>query len=268
VRASGAGRRRPAVIDGQISLGEFVTFYGYGGMLAGAAGMLGYLAYLTASASGSAGRIVELLDHPGAGDGGQAPARVPESPHLSLRWVSMSRQGAESPLQDVSFDVSSGETVALVGATDAGMRTLLEIVNGLLAPDSGEVELDGRPLDRAERPLLRGLSAPAGQDPLFAMSIAENIAYGRPEASQADVERAARLAHADEIVHRLSVCGLRDPGGRGGRAALGRRAPAGRAGARAAARSFCWTTSRVPKIRTPPTGSWTGSPRERRAPPG
>jgi ATP-binding cassette, subfamily B, bacterial len=194
-----------AVIDGQISLGEFVTFYGYGGMLAGAAGQLGYLAYLTASASGSAGRIGELLDHPGAGDGGQAPARVPESAHLRLRDVSMSRQGAEAALQDVSFDMSSGETVALVGATDAGMQTLLEIVNGLLAPDDGDIELDGRRLDRAELPLLRGLSAPAGQDPLFAMSIAENIAYGRPEASQADVEKAARLAHADEIVHRLSA---------------------------------------------------------------
>jgi ABC-type multidrug transport system fused ATPase/permease subunit len=194
-----------AVIDGQISLGEFVTFYGYGGMLAGAAGQLGYLAYLTASASGSAGRIGELLDHPGAGDGGQAPARVPESPHLRLRDVSMSRQGAEAALQDVSFDMSSGETVALVGATDAGMQTLLEIVNGLLAPDDGDIELDGRRLDRAELPLLRGLSAPAGQDPLFAMSIAENIAYGRPEAPQADVEKAARLAHADEIVHRLSA---------------------------------------------------------------
>jgi ATP-binding cassette, subfamily B, bacterial len=193
-----------AVIDGQISLGEFVTFYGYGGMLAGAAGQLGYLAYLTASASGSAGRIGELLDYPGADDGGQAPARVPESPHLRLREVAMTRHGAEAPLQDVSFDVSSGETVALVGATDAGMQTLLEIVNGLLAPDGGEIELDGRRLDRAELPLLRGLSAPAGQDPLFAMSIAENIAYGRPEASQVDVEKAARLAHADEIVHRLS----------------------------------------------------------------
>jgi ATP-binding cassette, subfamily B, bacterial len=76
-------------------------------------------------------------------------------------------------------------------------------VNGLLVPDGGEIELDGRRLDRANLPLLRRLSAPAGQDPLFAMSIAENIAYGRPDASPADVEEAARLAHADEVVHRL-----------------------------------------------------------------
>jgi ATP-binding cassette subfamily B protein len=192
-----------AVIDGQISLGEFVTFYGYGGMLAGAAGQLGYMTYLTASASGSAQRIAELLDHGGDGGGAQAPGGVPHGRDLRLRDVSLARQGAQASLKDVNLDVSSGETVALVGATDAGMQALLELVNGLREPDGGEIELGGHPLDRADLPLLRRLSAPAGQDPLFAMSIAENIAYGRPDASQAEVEKAARLAHAEEIVHRL-----------------------------------------------------------------
>jgi ATP-binding cassette subfamily B protein len=186
-----------AVIDGQISLGEFVTFYGYGGMLAGAAGQLGYLTYLAASASGSATRIVELLEHPEDSDGAVPPAGTQKGPELRLRDVSMARRGAGAPLEDVSLDLSSGETVALVGATDAGMQTLLELVNGLRAPDAGEIELGGRPLDRADLPLLRQLSAPAGQDPLFAMSIAENIAYGRPDASQADVESAARVAHPE-----------------------------------------------------------------------
>ena len=192
-----------AVIDGQISLGEFVTFYGYGGMLAGAAGQLGYLTYLAASASGSSTRIVELLERPEDGDAEAAPAGRLEGHELRLRDVSLAREGAGAPLDGVSLDVSSGETVALVGATDAGMQTLLELVNGLRAPDAGAIELDGRPLDRADLPLLRQLSAPAGQDPLFAMSIAENIAYGRPEASQADVEAAARIARAQEVVDRL-----------------------------------------------------------------
>jgi ATP-binding cassette, subfamily B, bacterial len=193
-----------AVLDGRISLGEFVTFYGYGGILAGAAGQIGYLTYLTASASGSAGRIVELFDHGPDGGAADASVRVPEGPDLGLREVSVSRRGAEAPLQGVSLDVPSGETVALVGVTDAGMQTLLELVNGLLVPDEGEIELDGRRLDRVDLPLLRGLSAPAGQGTLFAMSIAENIAYGRPDASRADVEKAARLAHAHEVALRLS----------------------------------------------------------------
>jgi ATP-binding cassette subfamily B protein len=192
-----------AVINGQISLGEFVTFYGYGGMLAGAAGQLGYLTYLAASASGSATRIAELLERPGDSDGAAAPAGALTRPELQLRDVSIAREGAGAPLEGVSLELSSGETVALVGATDAGMQTLLELVNGLRAPDTGAIELGGRPLERADLPLLRQLSAPAGQDPLFAMSIAENIAYGRPDASQADVEAAARLAHAEEVVNRL-----------------------------------------------------------------
>jgi ABC-type multidrug transport system fused ATPase/permease subunit len=129
---------------------------------------------------------------------------VLEGPDLRLREVSVSRRGAEAPLESVSLDVPSGETVALVGVTDAGMQTLLELVNGLLSPDEGDIELDGRRLDRADLPLLRRLSAPAGQGELFAMSIAENIAYGRPDASRADVEEAARLAHAHEVALRLS----------------------------------------------------------------
>jgi ABC-type multidrug transport system fused ATPase/permease subunit len=192
-----------AVLDGRISLGEFVTFYAFGGMLAVAASQLGYLTYLTASAAGSANRIVELLDHPDESVGAGRPAeRQVELPDLGLRdvWVS---HGAEAPLRGMSLDVPHGETVALVGATGAGVGTLLELVNGLVVPDEGEIELDGRSLDRADLSLLRRLSAPAGQGTLFAMSIAENIAYGRPDASPADVEAAARLARAHEVVLRL-----------------------------------------------------------------
>jgi ATP-binding cassette subfamily B protein len=110
-----------------------------------------------------------------------------------------------------------------VGATDAGMQALLELVNGLREPDGGEIELGGHPLDRADLPLLRRLSAPAGQDPLFAMSIAENIAYGRPDASQAEVEKAARLAHAEEIVHRLPAGYETQVGEEGGQLSGGER---------------------------------------------
>lgn len=193
-----------AVLDGRISLGEFVAFYGFGGMLAVAASQLGYLTYLSASAAGSAGRIVELLDYADDdGGAGDVSEREVERPDLGLRDVYVARQGAEAPLRDVSLDVPHGETVALVGATDAGMQTLLELVNGLVAPDQGEIELDGRRINRADLPLLRQLSAPAGDGALFAMSIAENIAYGRPNASLADVEAAARVAQADEVARKL-----------------------------------------------------------------
>jgi ABC-type multidrug transport system fused ATPase/permease subunit len=147
------------------------------------------------------------------------------------------------------------------------MQTLLELVNGLLVPDEGEVELDGRRLDRVDLPLLRGLSAPAGQGALFAMSIAENIAYGRPDASRADVEKAARLAHAQEVALRLSDGYDTQVGEEGGQLSGGERQRIGwRGRCSSTIRSFCSTTSPAPSIRRPPTRCWTGSRGGRRAP--
>ena len=170
-----------AVIDGQISLGEFVTFYGYSGMLAGVAAQFGYLTYLGAGASGSAGRIVELLDQSEESAGDHPATRASHAPDVGLSSVSVARRGGEPALEDVTLDVRAGETVALVGATDAGMATLLDIVNGLLEPDAGTVALDGHPLGPTDLARLRTLSAPAAQGELFAMSIHDNIAYGRPD---------------------------------------------------------------------------------------
>ena len=191
-----------AVIDGQISLGEFVTFYGYSGMLAGVAAQFGYLTYLGAGASGSAGRIVELLDQSEESAGDHPATRASHAPDVGLSSVSVARRGGEPALEDVTLNVRAGETVALVGATDAGMATLLDIVNGLLEPDAGTVALDGHPLGPTDLARLRTLSAPAAQGELFAMSIHDNIAYGRPDAPTAEVEDAARRAHADEVAAR------------------------------------------------------------------
>jgi len=191
-----------AVIDGQISLGEFVTFYGYSGMLAGVAAQFGYLTYLGAGASGSAGRIVELLDQSEESAGDHPATRASHAPDVGLSSVSVARRGGEPALEDVTLEVRAGETVALVGATDAGMATLLDIVNGLLEPDAGTVALDGHPLGPTDLARLRTLSAPAAQGELFAMSIHDNIAYGRPDAPTAEVEDAARRAHADEVAAR------------------------------------------------------------------
>ena len=191
-----------AVVDGQISLGEFVTFYGYSGILAGVAAQFGYLTYLGAGAAGSAGRIVELLDQAEETSPAPPATHAPDAPDVALSSVSVARRGGEPALEDVSLDVRGGETVALVGATDAGMATLLEVVNGLLELDAGTVDLDGRPLEQADLARLRTLSAPAAQGELFAMTIHDNIAYGRPDASAAEVQDAARRAHADEVAAR------------------------------------------------------------------
>ena len=139
-------------------------------------------------------------------------------------------------MRGVSLRLHSGETVALVGVTGAGMATVLELVNGLVAPQRGTIELSGQPVERTELSRLRRLSAPAGVGRLFAMSVAENIAYGRPDASQAEIEAAARLARADTFIARLTdgyaaqvgEGGAQLSGGERQRVALGRALLAGR----------------------------------------
>jgi ATP-binding cassette subfamily B protein len=211
-----------AVIDGRISLGEFVTFYAYGGMLAAAAAQITYLTYLTASAAGSANRIIEVIDHP------YEAAREDRQPTdagggaVALRDISMAH-GAEAALRGVSLEFRRGETVALVGPTGAGTATVLELVNGLTWPDAGELELDGRVLRRDELATLRAVSAPSGRGRLFAMSIADNIAYGRPDASRAEVEAAARLARAHEIALRMTDGYESEVGEEGGQLSGGER---------------------------------------------
>jgi ATP-binding cassette subfamily B protein len=172
-------------------------------MLAAGAAQISFLTYLTATAAGSATRVVELLDYPGSiaalGDG---LARDQQPPRLELRDVWLT-YAAEAPLRGVTIAVERGQTVALVGVTGAGMATVLELAGGLVSPERGTVQLDGKALDNDDLAALRGLSAPAGVGRLFAMSIAENIAYGRPDAAMPEIEAAARLAHAHEFVSAL-----------------------------------------------------------------
>ena len=223
-------------LDGRISLGEFVTFYGFLGMLAASAAQVSFLTYLTASAAGSATRIVELLDYPGSvSDGGDGTGSGPKPPRLQLGdiWLTYA---AEAPLRGVTIEVQSGETVALVGVTGAGMATVLELVNGLIAPERGTVRVDGETLDNEDLASLRRLSAPSGVGRLFAMSIAENIAYGKPGAGIGEIEIAARLAHADEFISafadgyetKLGEGGAQLSGGERQRIALARALLAGR----------------------------------------
>jgi ABC-type multidrug transport system fused ATPase/permease subunit len=112
--------------------------------------------------------------------------------------------GREPVLRDVSLDVAPGEVVALVGRTGAGKTTLADLLLRLHDPDSGSIEIDGVDLRRIRRDSLLDHLAVVTQEPfLFPGTIRDNVRYGRPDASDADVERAARAAHVDEFVDAL-----------------------------------------------------------------
>jgi ATP-binding cassette subfamily B protein/subfamily B ATP-binding cassette protein MsbA len=107
-------------------------------------------------------------------------------------------------LEDVSLRVAAGERVALVGPTGSGKSTLLNLIPRFYDPVRGCVRLDGRDLRELTLSSLRRQIALVFQEPvLFACSIAENIAYGRPEATLEDVRRAARRAGIDRVVSAL-----------------------------------------------------------------
>jgi ATP-binding cassette, subfamily B, multidrug efflux pump len=188
------------VMDGRITLGEFVAFTVYLGMLNWPVQALGWVVNLFQRGSASWGRMVELLDVAPA-IGNAAGARGPEAVtgRLEFRGLTFQYPGASSAaLRDVTFDVPAGATIGLVGHTGSGKSTLLSLVPRLFDPPSGSVLLDGvdvRDLDLYE---LRRRIAFVTQDPfLFSTTVADNIAYGVPAASRDQVEGAARSAHMD-----------------------------------------------------------------------
>jgi len=152
----------------------------------------------------SVDRFFEILDIPV--EISDAPDAVPlagVNEEVRMRNVSFS-YGRESVLRDVSFDVRAGEMVAIVGRTGAGKTTLVDLLLRLHDPTSGAVEIDGVNVRQIQRDSLLGHMAVVTQEPfLFDGSIADNIRYGRQNASEAEVLDAARAAHVDEFVERL-----------------------------------------------------------------
>ena len=156
----------------------------------------------------AARRIFELLDSPGA-EGGLGRLAGPAPPHVQIqiedvRYTPGTREAAT--LNDVSLCVPAGRTSALVGASGAGKTTLAALLLGFARPDHGRITVDGRPLDELDAGRWRELVAWVPQLPhLFAGSIAENIALGRPAASRREIEAAAELARLDSFVGMLPL---------------------------------------------------------------
>ena len=158
-----------------------------------------------ATAAASADRVFRLLDLPAVESDppDAAPARFTRD--IAFDRVSFRYQSdADMVLDDVTFTVPRGQVVALVGPSGAGKTTLVEMLPRFWEPTSGEIRLDGVPLIRFSRQSARALMAVVGQDTVLLNDTVEaNIGYGVPNATPAQVARAAEAANATEFIARL-----------------------------------------------------------------
>ena len=198
------GRR---VIDGEMSLGDFTAFYTWLLMLLGPMRMLGMALGMAQRATASGARLFEVLDTEPRIASPAEPAPLPEGRgRVELRNVTVHYEGAAEPsLRDVSLDVAPGTTVALVGPTGSGKTTLVQLLGRLYDPVEGAVLLDGADVRTLALEDLRRAVATVDDNPfLFSATVAENIAYARPDATREEIEEAARRAQAHEFIERLA----------------------------------------------------------------
>jgi ATP-binding cassette subfamily B protein len=195
-----------AVNAGALTVGGLIGFVALFTVLLWPILSLGFLFAFAQETASACDRIGELLDAPitVADRPGVVPADLRSPARLRFEGVGFAYPGADSPILDgVDLDIAPGETVALVGATGSGKTTLTALVGRLFDVSSGRVTLDG--VDIRDLPLdqLRSVVATAFEDAtLFSMSVRENLALGRPDASDDDVAEALRVAQAD-FVHQL-----------------------------------------------------------------
>ena len=188
----------------KLSPGEFVSFVTAMSMLFEPIRRLTNINAVIQRGLAGAQSIFELLDTPPEVD--SASASLPRAKgELRFDDVSFRYPGqAELALQHFSLDVHPGQTVALVGASGSGKSTLVNLIARFFEPGAGRILLDGTPLASLPLAHLRAQLGWVGQQVvLFDDSIAANIAYGRPDVSEADIVAAARAAHAMECIDKL-----------------------------------------------------------------
>jgi len=223
------------VLTGQITAGELVSFLLYAVSVAASITALASLWSSYQEAQGAALRVFDLLDLKPAIRDPEAPVPMPrgEGPgELALNDVWFRYEETEPwALEAVSVQLRPGEIVALVGPSGAGKTTLASLVPRFWDPTRGALTLRGEDLRSFRLADLRRAVGLVPQEPLlFAGSVAENIAYGRPGASDGDVRQAAAAANADEFIEKLAAGydtvvgerGVRLSGGQRQRIALAR----------------------------------------------
>ncbi|ABL70094.1 ABC transporter transmembrane domain-containing protein [Paracoccus denitrificans] len=191
-----------------MTVGELVQFVIYAVLVAGAVGALSEIWGELQRAAGATERLTELLTAQDSLTDPAEPIALPRPVKGAIRLDDVTFHYPSRPdrsaLEGVTLDIQPGETVALVGPSGAGKTTVIQLLLRFWDPDSGTVRIDNIDLRDMTRADFRQAIALVPQDPvIFAATARENIRFGRPDASDAEVEAAARAAHADEFLRLL-----------------------------------------------------------------
>jgi ABC-type multidrug transport system fused ATPase/permease subunit len=192
-------------IDGSLSAGTLVAFYGYVFLLSGPVRWLGMSLSMAQRAVASGNRMFEILDRePTMQSPPGAPALPEGRGRVSLQRVTLRYDGSEPALSGIDLEVEPGRTVALVGPTASGKTSMVGLLARLYDPSEGRVVIDGADIREVDLASLRSEIAFVADDSfLFSDTVAANIAYASPHAGMVEIEAAARRAQAHDFIMAL-----------------------------------------------------------------
>lgn len=196
------------VREGMMTVGELVQFVIYSVLVAGAVGALSEIWGELQRAAGATERLMELMQTVDTVQDPDTAKALPTPVQGSVTFDAVRfhypSRPKQSALDGISLDVAPGETIALVGPSGAGKSTIIQLLMRFYDPQEGAIRVDGIDIRDLNRTDLRGAMALVPQDPvIFATTARENIRFGRPTATDAEIEEAADAAAAHDFIAAL-----------------------------------------------------------------